>query len=113
MNLFYTDDSALDPNKHTFFVYGGIEIPGENALWLHDAIERLRTKHGLNPDQALKYKELDSEGISLLHAPRFAFFFATRRSETYPRNQLKSHRIKLQFIALLRGTTQRLHMASG
>lgn len=55
MNLFYTDDSALDPNKHTFFVYGGVEIPGENALWLHDAIERLRTKHGLKPDQALKY----------------------------------------------------------
>ncbi len=37
MNLFYNDDSALDPNKHTFFVYGGIEIPEENALWLHDA----------------------------------------------------------------------------
>lgn len=63
MNLLYTDDSALDPNKHPFFVYGGISVPGGNALWLHQEIERLRTKHCIKPGYILKFNPTP-EGIS-------------------------------------------------
>jgi hypothetical protein len=44
MHLLYADETSLDPNKHEFFVYGGVAIPCDSAAELHNGFEEMR-KH--------------------------------------------------------------------
>ncbi len=55
MHLLYCDETNLDPNDHTFFVYGGIIIPCDRAKELHDEIESIRTESSIPQNFSLKF----------------------------------------------------------
>jgi len=55
MHLLYCDETNLDPVDHTFFVYGGIIIPCDNAKELHDEIEDIRNQSSIPQDFSLKF----------------------------------------------------------
>jgi hypothetical protein len=55
MHLLYCDETNLDPNDHVFFVYGGVSIPCEKALELHNRIEDIRQAAGVSPEFKVKF----------------------------------------------------------
>jgi hypothetical protein len=56
MWLFYGDESNTNLEKGTsFFVYGGVAVPGDKAGLLADAVYESRVKAGLRPEDKLKF----------------------------------------------------------
>ena len=56
MYLLYSDESNLEPQDSTFFIYGGIAINTEKAKDLSDDLQRIRNESGISPDFILKFK---------------------------------------------------------
>jgi hypothetical protein len=55
MYLLYCDETNLDPRENTFFIYGGVTIPAEQAKSLSDTVEKIRQENGIKPEFLLKF----------------------------------------------------------
>jgi len=56
MYLMYSDESNLEPQDNTFFIYGGISTSAEKAKELSNGIQRIRDEFSIPPDFVLKFK---------------------------------------------------------
>lgn len=58
MYFLYTDEANIEPSS-SFFIYGGVSIPSNNAVELSNAIEVLRKKFGYRPKDPLKFNTVE------------------------------------------------------
>jgi hypothetical protein len=56
MYLMYSDESNLEAQDNTFFIYGGIAVDTEKAKTLSDSVQRVRDESGIPSDFVLKFK---------------------------------------------------------
>lgn len=55
MHLFYADESGLNSNEGDFQVYGGVVIPPDSAMQLHEAIKSIRGRQQVATTARLKF----------------------------------------------------------
>ena len=56
MYLMYSDESNLEAQDNTFFIYGGIIIDADKAKDLSDKVQRIRGRCGIPSTFVLKFK---------------------------------------------------------
>lgn len=55
MYLLQADETNTEPNQGDFFIYGGLVLPMNRMLDVHQAVEAIREKYDFSPDDQFKF----------------------------------------------------------